>query len=465
MLLPAGVLRRYRLWFEIPQRLADVFVVYLTLRVICYWNDVDFGLHYQIAALFSMLLVWIVMGISNAYRHWRGVGFQTEVKVLVGSWLGIVFILLSLAWFFKITEDYSRLVIGYWFVTALIGIVFLHFLTRLLLYFLRQVGRNVKAAVVVGSGKSAQQLIERIHDAPWLGIRLEAIFDDNTDHSDVCGIPFAGVISDVGDYVKDKQIEYVYLALPMSRVDEMVSVSEQLQDATASLFIVPDIAVFELLRVRMQDVNGLPVLVLTESPFFGPFGALKRFEDIVLASMILLLVAPLMVLIALGVKLTSRGPVIFVQKRYGLDGNEILIWKFRSMKESHEGDNVKQAVKGDSRVTAFGAFIRKNSLDELPQLINVLQGRMSLVGPRPHAVSHNEQYRKLIKGYMWRHKVKPGITGWAQVNGWRGATETLDKMEKRVEHDIEYLRSWTLFLDIKIIVMTVFKAIGDRNAY
>lgn len=191
----------------------------------------------------------------------------------------------------------------------------------------------------------------------------------------------------------------------------------------------------------------------------------KRLEDIILSLFILLLISPLLIIISLAVKITSPRPVIFRQTRYGMDGKPIKVWKFRSMVVMENDTEVKQATKDDVRVTNVGKFLRRTSLDELPQFFNVLFGEMSIVGPRPHAVSHNEQYRSLIEGYMLRHKVKPGITGWAQINGWRGETDTLDKMEKRIEFDLEYIRSWSVWLDLKIIVMTIFKGFVNKSAY
>ncbi|MES1163086.1 MAG: exopolysaccharide biosynthesis polyprenyl glycosylphosphotransferase, partial [Rhizobacter sp.] len=211
--------------------------------------------------------------------------------------------------------------------------------------------------------------------------------------------------------------------------------------------------------------NGLPVVGICETPFTGTNSLVKRVSDIVLASVILVLIAPVLLVIAIGVKLSSPGPVIFKQRRNGLDGGEITVWKFRSMTTQDNGDSVPQATRDDPRITRFGAFIRRTSLDELPQFFNVLQGRMSIVGPRPHAVAHNEQYRALIKAYMVRHKVKPGITGWAQVNGHRGETDTIEKMQARVEYDLEYLRNWSLGLDLQIIARTVRLVFFDRHAY
>jgi putative colanic acid biosysnthesis UDP-glucose lipid carrier transferase len=220
-----------------------------------------------------------------------------------------------------------------------------------------------------------------------------------------------------------------------------------------------------IIQGRLSDMNGVPVVGICNTPFTGTNSLVKRISDIVLASLILLLISPLLLLIGLGVKLSSPGPAIFKQRRNGLDGGEIIVWKFRSMTTQDNGAQVQQAQRNDPRVTPFGAFLRRTSLDELPQFINVLQGTMSIVGPRPHAVAHNEKYRELIKAYMVRHKVKPGITGWAQIHGLRGETETVDKMAARVEYDLEYLRNWSLGLDLQIVARTVKLVFLDRKAF
>jgi putative colanic acid biosynthesis UDP-glucose lipid carrier transferase len=237
------------------------------------------------------------------------------------------------------------------------------------------------------------------------------------------------------------------------------------QGTTASVFFVPDVFGISIIQGRLQDMNGVPVVGLCETPFTGTNRLVKRLSDIVLASLILVLIAPLLLAIAIAIKLTSPGPVIFKQRRNGLDGEEIVVYKFRSMRTQDDGDVVQQATKDDPRITPLGRFLRRSSLDELPQFINVLQGRMSIVGPRPHAVAHNEQYRQLIKAYMVRHKVKPGITGWAQIHGHRGETDTIEKMQARVEYDLEYLRNWSLGLDLQIIARTIKVVFFDRNAY
>ncbi|HJQ63865.1 MAG TPA: exopolysaccharide biosynthesis polyprenyl glycosylphosphotransferase, partial [Burkholderiales bacterium] len=229
--------------------------------------------------------------------------------------------------------------------------------------------------------------------------------------------------------------------------------------------VAPDIFLYDLIQARMDTVGDMPVVAVCETPFYGLNGLIKRASDLVLATAILALIFPLMLAIALGVKYTSPGPVLFKQRRYGVDGREIVVYKFRTMTVVEDAGEIRQATRDDRRITSFGAFLRRNSLDELPQFINVVQGRMSIVGPRPHAVAHNELYRKLIKGYMIRHKVKPGITGLAQINGLRGETETLEKMKARIEYDLAYLRNWSLRLDLQIIWKTIFVVLRKENAY
>jgi putative colanic acid biosynthesis UDP-glucose lipid carrier transferase len=265
--------------------------------------------------------------------------------------------------------------------------------------------------------------------------------------------------------VREHGTKMIFISQPISAQPRIRKLIDELQDTTASVYFLPDVYIFDLMQARFDNVGGMPVIAICETPFMGINNLVKRASDLLLASVILLLLAPLMLVIALAVKFTSPGPVIFRQRRYGLYGEKIIVYKFRSMTVAEDGDKVVQASKNDQRVTSIGGFLRRTSLDELPQFINVLQGRMSLVGPRPHAVAHNEQYRKLIKGYMLRHKVKPGITGWAQVNGLRGETATLDKMEARIQYDLDYLRNWSLWLDLWIILKTVKVVLTRENAF
>jgi putative colanic acid biosynthesis UDP-glucose lipid carrier transferase len=298
-------------------------------------------------------------------------------------------------------------------------------------------------------------------------MRAQGYFDDRIEPrgEEPLPLPRLGAIDDVAGFVRETATDFVYVALPTAAMPRVRDVIDLLSDSTASVYLIPDIFTFQLLNARVESLNGLPVIALRDTPFHGVEGWVKRMEDVVLASAILVLVSPLLAAIALAVRLTSPGPVIFKQRRYGLDGREIRVYKFRTMSVCEDGDRVAQATRADGRVTRVGAFLRRTSLDELPQFVNVLQGKMSIVGPRPHAVAHNEQYRRKIRGYMLRHKVRPGITGLAQVNGMRGETDTLEKMEKRVEYDLAYIESWSLELDLRIIGRTIVNGFTGKNAY
>jgi putative colanic acid biosynthesis UDP-glucose lipid carrier transferase len=305
--------------------------------------------------------------------------------------------------------------------------------------------------------------------SPWLGMEIIGFFDDRTPDRLPEGLAaktnLAGTTDDLIARARTGEIDTIYMCLPLraeSRVNEML---RRLADSTASVYLVPDFFVFDLLHGRWSSLGDLPVISIFETPFYGVDGILKRIEDIVLGIGAIIVASPVMVLFAILIKLTSKGPVFFKQRRYGLNGEVIEVLKFRSMRVTEDGPVVKQATKDDPRITPVGRFMRRTSIDELPQLFHVVSGKMSLVGPRPHAVAHNEEYRKRIQGYMLRHKVKPGLTGWAQVNGWRGETDTLEKMEKRIEHDLEYIRRWGIMFDIWIIFLTVFGRKVRQNAY
>jgi putative colanic acid biosynthesis UDP-glucose lipid carrier transferase len=294
-------------------------------------------------------------------------------------------------------------------------------------------------------------------------VRVAGFFDDRS--ATRINEKVIGGLGTLADYVRAHSVDMIYIALPMASQPRILKLLEELRDTTASIYFVPDIFVFDLIQARVDTIAEIPVVAVCETPFYGFNGLVKRIEDLLVASAILLLISPLMLAIALGVKLSSPGPVLFKQRRYGVDGRKIVVYKFRTMTVVEDGEVIKQATKNDARITRFGAFLRKTSLDELPQFINVLQGRMSVVGPRPHAVAHNELYRKLIRGYMIRHKVRPGITGLAQVNGYRGETETVEKMKLRIEYDLMYLRNWSLVLDLQVILKTIVVVLKKQNAY
>lgn len=322
-------------------------------------------------------------------------------------------------------------------------------------------------ALIVGMNEQGLALAEKLKSSPYSRMELVGFVDSrNTERlASDASYPLLGKLDQLAAIAQQSRIQVIYLSLPMASQPRILHILDELKDTTASIYFVPDMFVTDLIQGHPSAVCGMPVISVCETPFRGANGAVKRLSDIVFSLGILTLIAPVLLAIAAAVKFTSPGPIIFKQRRYGLDGEEILVYKFRSMTVTEDGGVVTQAKKNDSRITPLGAFLRKTSLDELPQFINVLQGRMSIVGPRPHAVAHNELYRKLIKGYMVRHKVKPGITDWAQVNGYRGETDTLDKMQGRIDYDLDYLRNWSLRLDIHIILRTVRLVAKDQQAY
>ena len=326
---------------------------------------------------------------------------------------------------------------------------------------------NVRTAVVVGAGTLGVKVSRAFQARGAAGLLFLGYFDDRADDrvdDDAAGARL-GNLRQMAAYVREHGVNEVYITLPLGSQPRILELMEQVQGTTASVFFVPDVFGISIIQGRLQDMNGVPVVGLCETPFTGTNRLLKRLSDIVLAGLITVCISPLLLAIAIGVRLSSPGPAIFRQRRNGLAGEEIIVYKFRSMRAQDDGHQIRQATKADPRITPFGAFLRRTSLDELPQFINVLQGHMSIVGPRPHAVAHNEQFRQLIKAYMVRHKVKPGITGWAQVNGHRGETDTLGKMQSRVEYDLEYLRNWSLGLDLQIIARTIKLVFFDHNAY
>ncbi len=325
-----------------------------------------------------------------------------------------------------------------------------------------------KRIVVAGMSEQGIALVESLMDNDYTTATCLGFFEDRDPErlQNHKNFPILGKLADIADYVKQHHVNFIYLSLPLVSQPRIIKLLDELQDTTASIYILPDIFLTDIIQGHMGQVNGVPVMAVCESPFTGMNGLIKRLTDITFSLVLLVLLFPLLLAISIGIKLSSPGPIIFKQRRYGLDGKEINVYKFRSMTVSEENNDVVQATKQDVRITQFGTFLRKTSLDELPQLINVLQNTMSIVGPRPHAVVHNEMYRKQIKGYMIRHKVKPGLTGWAQVNGLRGETETLDKMQARTKLDIDYLRYWSPRLDIYIILKTIWVIIkGQDGAY
>jgi putative colanic acid biosynthesis UDP-glucose lipid carrier transferase len=324
-----------------------------------------------------------------------------------------------------------------------------------------------RRAVIIGLNKQGLLLSRMIGQQPLLRIKLLGFFEDRPMPAGGAELPhsFLGRMADAADFVRKQGVNVVYITLPISPDPDLMTLLQALRDTVASVYFVPDFHSINYIQARVDVVHGIPMIAVYASPFFGARSLAKRVSDIIMSSVLLLCASPVLVAAAIAVKRTSVGPVIFKQRRYGLDGREILVYKFRSMTVTEDGANsYTQVTRGDSRVTRVGAFMRRTSIDELPQLFNVLDGSMSMVGPRPHAIAVNEHYRTLIPSYMIRHKVKPGITGWAQVNGYRGGDD-LDAMTKRIEFDLDYLRNWSLWFDLRIVLRTVTLLWSNNGAY
>jgi putative colanic acid biosysnthesis UDP-glucose lipid carrier transferase len=422
-----------------------------------------------LSAAAAVIVHYLVAELAGMYRSWRGVSIERHAAAAFSAWCVAFLILSGLGFAIERLNDFPRLLLVAWLVATGVLMVGSHVLLRQAQRLLWLRGLNTKGCAIVGVNDLSVQLGRNILDAPELGLKLAGYYDDRPPERGPKLPPeFEQRIGNIDNLVTDARagrIERIYITFPMRAEDRIRGVLKKLADTTTSVYIVPDFFVFQLLHSRWTDIGGLPAVSIFENPLYGVDGLAKRAFDIAVSGLLLLILAGPMLLIALAVKLASRGPALFRQRRYGLDGSEFFVWKFRTMHVQEPGECAVQATRNDPRVTPLGAVLRRTSLDELPQLFNVLMGSMSLVGPRPHATAHNEQYRKMIEGYMLRHKIKPGITGLAQVRGWRGETDTLEKMQRRVECDHEYIREWSLWLDVKILLQTVLVVWAGKNAH
>jgi putative colanic acid biosysnthesis UDP-glucose lipid carrier transferase len=391
---------------------------------------------------------------------------QNLRSTILVNWLSVAALLVFIGWATRFIEVYDPRMLAAWLVATPVVLYAAHRITPRLAPQILAID-GYRSAVVVGFNEIGRRLAANLIAEPTFGFRFRGFFDDESQQRAEAGNSgqILGDIDAVADFVKRNSVETVFIALPMAAQPRLIQLLDDMKDTTASVYFVPDIFITDLIQARIDDINGIPIMAVCETPIVGVNALLKRGMDLAMASAALVLLAPLMAIIGIGIKRSSPGPVIFRQRRYGLDGRSITVQKFRTMTVVEDGDRIVQAARNDPRITPLGAFLRRTSLDELPQLFNVLQGNMSLVGPRPHAVAHNEQYRHLIKGYMVRHKVKPGITGWAQINGYRGETDSVEKMQKRIEFDLEYLRRWSIRFDLLIVFKTALAVLRRTNAY
>ncbi len=453
---------------SIIYRVIDSVIIWCSLYLVTISYTGQFTQSNFLASTYAILIFLLIAERDYIYRSWRVYRFSEEALSLSKGWLLTCIVLVFIAFFSKTSTDYSRVASGLWFAITPLILVLWRALARYVLKKARDFGYNRRRAIIVGATDNGVQLAEQLLNHPELGIEPVGFYDDRLENrldTENLPLPYKGNVEKALKLARRGIVQHVYIAMPMKADSRIHTYLGKFSDCTANTYLIPDFFTYNLLQSRLSSIGTIPTLSIHDTPFYGTSSWIKRLQDIVVSAIILILISPVLVAVSIGVKLSSPGPVIFKQYRYGLDSKRIKVWKFRSMSTMDNGKLVKQATKNDPRITPFGAFIRRTSLDELPQFFNVLQGRMSIVGPRPHAVAHNEEYRTIVERYMLRHKVKPGITGLAQVSGYRGETDTLEKMEKRVEFDLKYIQSWSTWLDLKIIFKTIFKGFVGKTAY
>jgi len=453
---------------DIALRIGDVLTIIVAALAI---HRIELG-HFEVSVRYSygliqtVLLALVIFPAVGLYRGWRGERRLLEIGRLWGAWTAVIVVLLVTAWALKTTETHSRIASGAWFVAAGLMLTLERLLLRRVLGSIRARGVDVRRVLLVGGTQAGQRIVSAARKNAWMGLEVVGYISTPADQVDIVDIPCLGSMEEFAEQCRTPELDQVWIALPMGAENVIKQVLRQTLDVPVTVRLVPDFFGYELINHHATLLGGVPVITLRGSRVEGHAGVAKAIEDRLVASVLLVLLAPLMLLLAVGVKLSSPGPVIYRQKRHGLGGKEFDVWKFRSMRvHDEQSGTVTQATRTDQRVTRFGRFLRSSSLDELPQLFNVLKGDMSVVGPRPHAIEHNRQFGERLNGYMQRNGVKPGITGLAQVKGFRGETETLEKMSQRVECDIQYIKTWSVWLDLLILIRTPLAVLIGKGAY
>lgn len=453
---------------DIVLRVSDVLVI-TTVALAVYriqFGDLELELAYASGLIRTVLLALVVFPAAGLYRSWRGESSRLEIGRLWLAWAGVMVVQLLIAWALKTTEQYSRVAAGAWFVSAGAVLTLDRLGLRWVLGYIRTRGVDSRRILLVGGTQAGQRIVAAARSSAWMGLDVLGYVSTPYDQVEIAGVKQLGDLSELALHISEQAPDQIWIALPMRAEETIQKVLQLTLDTAITIRLVPDFFGYELINHHAAALAGVPVITLRSSRVEGHAGLAKAVEDRSIALLLLILLAPLMCVIALGVRFSSKGPVFFRQKRHGLGGREFDVLKFRSMRMHSEAvGEITQAKRGDSRITRFGRFLRSSSLDELPQLVNVLRGDMSIVGPRPHAVEHNHHFSERLRGYMQRHGMKPGMTGLAQIKGFRGETDTLEKMARRVECDISYIEHWSIWLDMKIIASTPFILMKGKNAY
>lgn len=464
-----GMIRHHNNKLLVLSRLLDCLIMGLTLWSVIMINGLDWNKKFTWWLLVSIIAFQTFAEFNELYQLGRGTRIIDEVKRISLTWLYVIIVFLIIQLFYPLIDPVFKQSFWLWILLVPIEMFSWHVFVSSCVAYIRSKGHNTRRVAIVGATQLGFELEQVFNEEEWMGLNFVGYYDDrqqhNADRVAFTEVPLNGNISDLIQEAKKGNVDSIYIALALRAENRITKIINELADTTVTVYFVPDLFVFDLLSSSWNQIRGIPVFSIYDTPFYGVGGILKRIFDIVFGVIILAIIAIPMLIIALCIKVTMGSPILFKQRRYGYNGKQIVVWKFRTMAVCQDREDVPQAKRGDPRITPLGAVLRKTSLDELPQFLNVLSGDMSIVGPRPHAVAHNEDFRRRIKGYMLRHKVKPGITGLAQVKGFRGETDTLDKMEGRIRYDLQYIRNWSLWLDIKIMFMTMIKAFFDDNAY
>lgn len=469
-MLPRGLLKEYSGLISIIVRGVDILIIAFAawLAYLLRFAEINMPLAYINATIVGMIFAPFIFSFFHIYESVRGERFVKHSFRLMQAMCVLSLMLAGAAFLTKSGENFSRIWYLGWFVIALTMIILVRLSLLFCLRFMRSRGLNERRVVILGAGELGLKFAATVQEALWTGFRIKTFLDDEADTKPafIYQIPVIQTPLNLSQYLLETGVDEIWLALPLSAEARVKEILYELRHQTITTRFVLDIFGLDLLNHSITDIAGFPVLNIRSTPMMGLNRIVKAIEDRLLASFILLIISPVLLVIALAVKCTSKGPIFFKQQRLGWDGRIINIYKFRTMfVHQEDAGKITQATQDDQRITRLGKLLRRTSLDELPQFINVLQGRMSIVGPRPHALAHNELYKESIHTYMQRHRVKPGITGWAQVNGWRGETDTLNKMQKRVEYDLYYINNWSLGFDLKIIFLTLLRGFISRNAY
>lgn len=452
--------------FVIKALLYPLTSVFTLLACLLVWRESLIGHYFLLAVLaFIGAADFLDLAQIQGWQNWR-IGLRGLANILA-RWTLVIAFIWTLLHLSGLTEGFNTSVLLTWTLANPLVLWLGQVCAQYFLVHSDAAQGHSRRAVIVGVTELGVRLENTLRENRLLRTQVLGYFEDRAKSR----LPadnrnkILGCSTDLSNFVSLHKVNVVYITLPMHRDPRVLGLLDSLRDSTASIYFVPDLFVFNLIQARFDLINGIPLVAVCESPFYGVRGLAKRLTDILISGLGILVISPLLLALALAVRLTSPGPAIFKQKRYGLDGKSIIVYKFRSMSVTEDGEtSYTQVSRNDARLTSIGAFMRKTSLDELPQLLNVFDGSMSIVGPRPHAVAVNEQYRRLIPGYMVRHKIKPGITGWAQVNGYRGGDD-LDSMRKRVEFDLDYLDHWSLQFDLIILLKTTLLVWKDKQAY